>query len=50
MSVIIEDLQEESIPPITQLNPPEAIPFKFERTDTAIFFTNHLGKEILFNR
>ena len=45
----IEDLQDESAPSsqftgMTQLHP--IIPFKFERTDTAITFTNYLGDKI----
>lgn len=48
MSVTIEDLQDESAPSsqylgVAQLHQTESVPFKFERTDTAITFTNYLG-------
>lgn len=54
VSVTIEDLQEESALPgpiasVPQLTATEAITFKFQRMDTTIAFTNHLGKENLFN-
>lgn len=54
MSVTIEDLQDESASAsqfagMTQLHATEPIPFKFERTETAITFTNYLGIEILLN-
>ena len=53
MSVTIEDLQESAPPTqilgVPQLNATEAIPFKFERMDTAIAFSNQLGTEFPVN-
>lgn len=49
MSVTTEDLQDSHFAIAPQLNATEAISFKFERMDTAITFTNYLGKEIMFD-